>query len=246
MGKIVAIGGGGFGGSKNNVAIDNEIVLLSGKTRPNLLFIPTASMDDEKYIQDIKNKFGNLNCKVDVLYLISKQTERKEIKNKIENADIIYVGGGNTLRMMNLWRRLGVDKLLINAYKKNKVMSGVSAGAICWFSQGNSDARKFKNLNAKLIKVTGLGIIKALCCPHYDSEKDRRPALKNMMLKSNGIAIAIEDNCAIQIVNNKFRIISSKSNANAYRVYWKQNKFYEELIEQKNEFLDLNQLISCE
>lgn len=191
MGKIVAIGGGGFGSKYNTKPINEEIIKLSKKKNPNLLFIPTASLDSQEYVKNIQEHFGNLNCAVDVLYLVKEKPALKEIEKKIFNADIIYVGGGNTLRMMNLWRKLGVDKLLHQAYQSGKVMCGVSAGSICWFKFGNSDSRKFKNPQADYIKVLGLGFIDALHCPHYDSESDRQESLKNMMKKVSKIAIAL-------------------------------------------------------
>jgi len=243
MGKIVAIGGGGFGSKYNIVKISREIIEFSGKINPNLLFIPTASSDSQEYADQIKAHFGQLNCNIDVLYLVKEKPYKEEIENKILKADIIYVGGGNTLKMMKLWRKLGVDKLLNTAYMNNKVLCGVSAGSICWFDFGNSDSRKFKNPEADLIKVRGLGLINALHCPHYDSETDRKESLKNMMKKVSGPAIALDDCCALQIHDDKYKIISSISGANAYKVYWKKDKFYHEAIEQKDEFELLEELL---
>ena len=51
-------------------------------------------------------------------------------------SDIIYVGGGNTLKMMKVWKKTGVDKMLKQAYEKGIVLSGLSAGSICWFRWG--------------------------------------------------------------------------------------------------------------
>ena len=137
MGKIVAIGGGEIGRSGYPVEtteIDQEIIRLSGKSKPRMLFIPTASSDSESYYNVVKNHFGtSLSCKVDVLYLLVNKPSRKEIEEKILSSDIIYVGGGNTLKMMKLWRKLGVDRLLKAAYDKGTVLCGLSAGAICWF-----------------------------------------------------------------------------------------------------------------
>ena len=74
------------------------------------------------------------------------------VEEKINWADIIYVGGGNTLRLMTLLRRHKIDVLLKQAAKQNKVLCGVSAGAICWCNFGNSDSRKFTSTIIKVIK----------------------------------------------------------------------------------------------
>ena len=145
--------------------------------------------------------------------------------------------------MMKAWRRLGVDKILQEAYKKGIVLSGVSAGAICWFSFGLSDSLLFTKENAPMIKVRGLGFVNSLFSPHYDFEKKRKPELKKMMKKTSGVAIAIENCCAMEIIDDTFRIINSKKTAKAYKVYWKNGKYFEEEILKKKDFLPIRELI---
>jgi cyanophycinase-like exopeptidase len=121
---IVAIGGGDIR-TRGTTPIDREIIRLTKKKHPNLLFIPTASSDSERYWKHVQEYFGGfLKCKTDVLFLIAEQISTKQIGRKIRWADIIYVGGGNTLQMMRAWRRVGVDKLLKSAYDKGTVLSG--------------------------------------------------------------------------------------------------------------------------
>lgn len=252
-GKIVAIGGGEIGRPHEKggfypvetIPIDKEIILQSGKKNPKLLFIPTASSDSKGYYEVVKKHFSKLGCKVDALYLISGENSKKQIQNKILSSDIIYVGGGNTLKMMNLWRKLGVDKLLKTAHKKGIVLSGVSAGAICWFDYGNSDSRKFTGASDQLIKVNGLGMIHALCCPHYDFEKSHQKDLERMMKTTPKIvAIALDNCCAIEVIDNSYRILKSKKDAKAHKIFWKNGKYYKEEIEVKKNFSSLNELIN--
>ena len=223
-GIIVAIGGGNIR-TKGTAAIDREIIRLSKKKNPKLLFIPTASSDSEMYWKHVREYFGEfLKCKTDVLSLIKEGPSNEEIRAKIRAADIIYVGGGNTLMMMRLWRRLGVDKLLKAAYENGAVLCGISAGAICWFDSGHSDSMSFYNpQNWKYISVKGLGLLRGILCPHFNSMTlgaPRRKHFKEMMRKKAGFGIAIDNNCAIEFVSGKFfRIILSKSYARAYGVY---------------------------
>lgn len=230
MKKIMAIGGGEIDRAET-LKIDRRIIELSGKKRPKFLFIPTASSDDAGYTKTVNDYFGKrLGCLVDVLYLAKRQVSQQEIKDKILNSDIIYVGGGNTLKMMIIWRRLGVDKILKQAYKKGIMLSGLSAGAAGWFKSALSDSRKFKNKNAPYIKVKGLGFINALACPHYDTEPDRKNALKKMMKKEKTFAVALDDCAALEAIDGKFRILTSKKGANGYKVYWREGKYYKEKI----------------
>ena len=246
MKKIVAIGGGEIGRPGfpvETTKIDKEIIKITGKKNPKLLFIPTASLDSESYFKTVKKHFGEkLGCKINVLYLIKEKLSQKEIKDKILKSDIIYVGGGDTLKMMKVWRKNGLDKILKEAYEKGIVLSGLSAGSICWFKWGNSDSKRFSNPNAGLIKVSGLGLIKALLCPHYNS-KDREADLKKMMKKSAGVAIALDNCCAIEFMDNKYRVISSESSANAYMVYWKANKYHKEIIKKTKKLMPIKDLM---
>ena len=249
MRKIIAIGGGeiGYANVKNEtLGIDKEIVKLSGKTNPKLLFIPTASGDASGYVESVQKYFGKkLGCKIDSLELISKKYTKKELEDKILKTDIVYVGGGNTLKMMKVWRKFGVDVLLEKAMKKGIVLSGLSAGSICWFRYGNSDSGRFgKNKEASMMRVKGLDMIPALHCPHYDIEKGREESLKEMMKKNKGVALAIDNCCAIEIIGNEYKILRTKKTANLYKVYWKNGRYFKELVPAKKNLQPLNELLS--
>jgi dipeptidase E len=232
--KIIAIGGGkiGWGALPCEVMpISREIVKLSGKKHPRLVFLPTASSDDRSYARMVQAHFGGkLGCRVDVLYLHKQRPAHAELRKRILGSDIVYVGGGNTLMMMNRWKKLGVDRLLREAHRRGKVLCGTSAGALCWFRQGNSDSRKYHDPKAGLIKVRGLGFIDALACPHYNVEKDRKPDLKKMMKKTSGVAVAIDNCAALEVVGRKYKAIRSRSGANVYRVYWWKGRYFQEPI----------------
>ncbi len=233
-GAIVAIGGGVIR-TKGTEAIDREIIRLTSKQSPKLLFIPTASSDSEKYWDVVQEYFGQfLKCKTDVLYLIKEHPSQQRIRQKILSADMIYVGGGNTLLMMRLWRRLGVDKLLKLAYKNGTVLSGISAGSICWFDSGHSDSMSFYNPQKwKYINVKGLGLIPAVHCPHYNSRTlgvARRRHFREMIQNIGGLGIALENNCAIAFIDGSYRVIRSNNNAKAYTVRRSSGKVIAEQI----------------
>jgi len=245
--NLVAIGGGEIGRPGYPIEthkIDEEIIRLSGKVHPILLFIPTASGDSESYYQLIENYFGKrMGCKTDVLYLIKDKPTRSEIERKLSEADIVYVGGGNTLRMLKTWRRYGVDKLLKKEAKKGKILCGVSAGAICWFRYGNSDAMRFGPRKSKrLIKLRGLNLINLMACPHYNFEKNRRPSLRRMIQREGGLAIALENCSALEVINNKYRVITSSRKAKVYRLYRLNGKVIEEVLPTDNRFRLLEHL----
>ena len=246
--KIVAIGGGEIGRPGYPVetkTIDKEIVSLTGKKSPRVLYLPTASGDSQMYWDTFSKYYGKkLGCQTEPLYLLKAKYTKRQIKEKIIHSDIIYVGGGNTLRMLKRWRKLGVDEILTKAGKNGTVLSGLSAGANCWFKYGNSDSLKFgKSKSKQLIRVRGLGLINLMICPHYIVEKNRRPSLKKMIKEKGGISIALTDCSAIEIIDDTYRIITSSKEAKAYRLYKKNKKVIEEELTPEAAFRPLNELL---
>lgn len=228
--KFMAIGGERL--NKDFVSkIDQRIIEMSNKKNPAIVFIPTASRDHAGYVTKFTDYYQFLGAHVDVLYLYAEKPTLQQIKEKIDRADIIYVGGGNTLRMMNLWRKLGVDALLQQAWQSGKVLCGTSAGSICWFKAGNSDSRKDNNPAADYIKVTALGFLDAMNCPHYDSESDRKASFKKMLKKYPGIGIALDDFAALEIIGDQYKIVTSTDKAQGYKVYWKDSVFHEQVLD---------------
>jgi len=254
MTKIVAVGGGEIGRPKENgkgfypietMPIDREIIRLTSKRNPKLLFIPTASGDSKSYFEAVKNYFGKkLKCECNVLYLINNKLTFSEIRKRVIGSDIIYVGGGNTLYMLNVWKKVGLDKILHVAYKQNKILCGVSAGAICWFRYSTSDSRpKSGKENYGYIRVAGLDFLPLTVSPHHTREINRRKALIKIMNRTSGVGIALDDCSALEIIDDKYRIISSKKSARAHKVYFKGKNLHYEKIEKSIKFRPLKELM---
>lgn len=226
MGKLVCIGGGEISRIKDGIQlpyetkeIDEEIVRLAEKKNPKLLFIGTASTHSYDYYLVIKKIFQDLGCIVSNLDLLKDNLNMNEVKDSILNTDIIYVGGGNTKFMLDKWRKLGVDKILVEAYNKGIVCSGLSAGSYCWFK-----------LNYDLIE--GIGIINGVNCVHYEQkDKVARDKFYNV-IKSTGLDGFALDNCvALEIVDDKIKVIKSNKNRNAYKISYNDNHFVEEMLD---------------
>tara|TARA_E500000331_G_C17130726_1_gene658120 strand:+ start:135 stop:827 length:693 start_codon:yes stop_codon:yes gene_type:complete len=219
--NIIAIGGGGFGRNQNQGAIENYILKQSRASCPKICFIPTASADDQAYIVNFYSIFTKLEC-VPVHLNLFKRTP--DLKTLIHSQDIIFVGGGNTMSMLGVWRQWGLDKILREAYNLGVVMSGVSAGAICWFEKGITDSWE-----SKLNLMDCLGFINGICCPHYDEEPERRPALhKFIQDKSIESCHAIDGGCALHFVDGvPFMSLAFAKRKNAYNVELKKNKVRE-------------------
>lgn len=219
MKRIFAIGGGEIK-SRETLDIDKKIVEAVHKDQPNVLFIPTASSDAEGYVETIERVYGEvLGCQVDSLLLVDTEISDQEIKGKIDKADIVYVGGGNTRKMMGIWKEKKVDVYLKEAYEQGTVMSGLSAGSICWFAEGHSDSDTYEAGEVKPYTVVeGLGIIPMFHCPHHN-EDNREEDFDGKILERKGVGLALQNNAAIEFEEDRFRILISDYMAKAYIVY---------------------------
>ena len=217
VGQIIAIGGGGLGRNPNQPIIEKYILEQSSKRKPTICFIPTASAEDSTYIVNFYTAFSKLNCTPMHINLFQRTPRLDSILNK---QDIIYVGGGNTKSMLAVWREWKVDKLLLKAYKRGAILCGVSAGAICWFDKGITDSWA-SNLNI----IDCMGFLEGCCCPHYDGEIDRKPAVEKFL--RDGLVdscYALEDGSALHYKNSRlYTAINFYNGANAYKVNLKDD-----------------------
>ncbi|MCL1996466.1 MAG: peptidase E [Defluviitaleaceae bacterium] len=222
---IVAIGGGELR-CNETFAIDEYIVKSTKKSTPKVLFIPTASGDSEGYIETVKHIYGDeLGCLVTSLKIITETPSDAEICEMILSADIIYVGGGNTDKMMEAWKSRGVDDYLRKAYNNGIILTGLSAGSICWFEHGHSDS--FLDETGQYCVVDGLGMIYGLHCPHYNE----RLGFDEFMKTQNKPAVAIEDNCAVVFQDDYYKVVKSNNSANAFLFDSKNGEIRKRMID---------------
>ncbi len=222
--NIVAIGGGGFGRSLGSLEIEKYIISLISKKRPKICFIPTASGDSSLYKLNFYRAFSKLDCLPSHIDLFSRT---ENLEDKVLNQDIIYVGGGNTKSMLAVWKEWNLHKILKNAYKKGIVMSGVSAGAICWFDKGVTDS-----FAKELTIINCLGIVDGIACPHFDEEKEREPYVNYVLNKEIiNSCICIEGNCALHIKNDfEYSSIDFGNGKKCFRLSKKNNNLMKEIL----------------
>ena len=219
--QIIAIGGGGFGRNPGNGTIEQYILDQANSEKPNICFIPTATGDDESYKVSYYATLSKLNCNPTHLDFFKRTPD---LENLIKGQDVIFVGGGNTKSMLSVWREWGLDKILKKAYENGTIMSGVSAGAICWFERGITDS-----WSDKLNIMNCLSFTKGNCCPHYDEEAERRPTLSKF-IKDKEIqnCYAIEGGCALHIKNDEmYKAISFRGKKNSFLVTYEDGKIKE-------------------
>jgi aminopeptidase N len=219
--NIIAIGGGGFGANPGQGIIEKYILKQTKKKNPRICFIPTATGDNEAYKVNFYSTFSRLDCQPSHLDFFKRTPDLNKL---ILNQDAIFVGGGNTKSMLAVWKEWGLDKILKKAYLNGVVMSGVSAGAICWFQNGITDSWAS---NLKIMPC--LNFVKGTCCPHYDEEPERKPVVKNFLLKNKIKNVyAVDGGTALHVKDEKiFKSVIFKKNKNSYLVEVKEKKVNE-------------------
>ena len=224
--QIVALGGGGFSEEPDNDLLDNYILGLCPCDRPSVCFLPTASGDADKYIAKFYAAFALPRSTPSHVSLFHPKSLDEfpettidlhdDIESHLLSQDVIYVGGGNTPAMLAVWRIHGLDRVLRRTWERGVVVCGISAGSLCWFESGLTDALG----NGLQPLRDGLGLVRGSHCPHYDSEPGRRPAYLELVGKGElDEGWAADDGAALHFVDTEFRVaVSSRPSARAYRV----------------------------
>lgn len=201
MKRIIAIGGGELR-ERTTLKIDEYIANLAkqraGDRRANALFIPTASHDFMPYYNTFHKVYtGVFDIKTDVALSVFKEVDLEKMKAKFEKADMIYVGGGDTVFMIEEWKKSGLLPLIEDAYERGVILVGLSAGAICWFSDIYTDSALVNGeTEEKYAMFSGLGWKKGVISPHYNA---RMLDFDKIVCYNYDRAFGVEDNSALVI-----------------------------------------------
>lgn len=168
----------------------------------------------------------------------------EKVREKLDWADIIYEGGGDTLTMIGLWKKTGFDKVLYEAWQNGKVICGVSAGACCWFKSCNSDSLIIQsgNNNVGFTSVECLNWFNAHFTPHCETE-DRYETTKQQLKENNLVGIMMSNCAALEIIDDEYRMIISDDKAYGLKAYWDNDVYLEENLEVSNGFKPLKKLL---
>ena len=218
MKRIIAIGGGELR-ERTTLKIDEYLATLAkehaGENRANALFIPTASHDFMPYYNTFHKVYtGIFNIKTDVALTVFKDVDREKLQAKFEKADLIYVGGGDTVFMIEHWKKTGMLELLKAAYERGVIIAGLSAGAICWFTDMYTDSEAALGEGEKYAMFEGLGWIEGKISPHYGS---RMLDFDEIVCYNFDCAYGIEDNAALIIEDGKI-VGSVSSGGKAWKI----------------------------
>jgi dipeptidase E len=217
---IVPMGGGRFCDGAAQFLVE-----LTGKERPRVLYIGTATAEDPAAALRTYDRFSRIG---EVARLEFFPWPPEDLRSVVLESDLVFVAGGNTANMLAIWRLHGVDALLREACETGIVLSGSSAGGICWFEQGVTDS-----FGPQLGPMDCLGFLSGTFCPHWDDEELRRPRYHEL-LKGGFLAAgyAADAGVGLHFVNDELReVVACDEGSKAYRVDVRDGEIVEEPIE---------------
>jgi len=201
---------------------------LTGKDKPKICFLPTASADNIYYSDYWYELCSDLDIVPSVMKVwINSPNQEKTWEEILTSVDAIMVGGGNTLNMLAIWKAQGIDLALKKAYNQGIVLAGGSAGSLCWFEGGTTDSRP-----KELTIVEGLSYLNYSHCPHYDTEGSRRPLYhKNILAGTLNEGYACDDKAGLIFINGVLsKGVALNEESNSYFVSVRSGEVVEELI----------------
>jgi peptidase E len=214
---IVAQGGGGWQMPGIAPALDTFLLDLarerSGRKRPRVCLVATATGDNPEAAAMFDAVYAD-RAEASHLELFGRTVD--DIGAFLLAQDMVFVAGGNTANMLAIWRLHGVDKALVGAWEAGVLMSGMSAGGICWFEGSTTDSF---GPTLKPLK-DGLGILSGSFVPHYDGEAQRKPLFERCV--ADGTlpgGYAVDDGAALVFRGTTlFECISARPGVSAHRV----------------------------
>lgn len=185
---------------------------LTGKERPRILFVPTAVGDEASSIVSFYERFEGLGERG---HLPVFPWPPQDLRAFVLSYDAINVSGGNTANLLAIWRVHGLDAILREAWERDIVLFGASAGMICWFEAGVTDS-----FGPQLEGMRdGLGFLPGSACPHYDGEERRRPRYRELVDGGFPAGIAADDGVALHYEGTELsEVVTCRAGAAAYRV----------------------------
>jgi len=208
--QIVALGGLGEDGEAG--VLIRFVLGLTGKERPRVCLIPTASAERPELIVTF---YEELSGFAECSHLSFFPWPPEGLRELVLSQDALFVTGGNTANMLAIWRAHGFDQIVREAWEQGIVLAGSSAGMICWFEAGVTDA-----FGPQLDGMRdGLGFLPGSACPHYDGEERRRPVYQELVARGFPPGIAADDAVALHYVGTELHeVVAARPDARAYRV----------------------------
>jgi dipeptidase E len=211
--QILAMGGGGFSMEAGNALLDEHALALTAVECPRVCFLPTASGDADHYIVRFYRAFPAGRCQPSHVSLFRRDGGASDLAAHLLAQDLVYVGGGSVISLLGTWTAHGIDGMLRRAWEAGVVMAGLSAGSLCWFTEGVTA------FHGETRAITGMGFLPHSNAVHYDDKPERRAsylaAIADGMIPGYGTG----DGAALHFVGTDLaEVVTSRPSARAFHV----------------------------
>jgi dipeptidase E len=198
----------GMGGYPDDALLEHALGLARGTS---VLYVPTAGAENAG---GIVLWYERLRGRAELTHLSFFPWPPAQLRELALAHDVILVSGGNTANALAIWHVHGFDAILREAWQEGILLTGWSAGMICWFEQGVTDS-----FGPELAAMDCLGFLPGSACPHYDGEERRRPVYTQLVREGLAAGIAADDDVGVHFVGTELRdVVSTREGATAYRV----------------------------
>jgi dipeptidase E len=198
----------GLGGYPDDMLLEHALGLARGN---RVLYVPTASREDAV---STLGWYQRLRGRAALTHLHFFPWPPQGLRELTLEQDVILVSGGNTANALAIWRLHGFDEILREAWQRGVLLTGWSAGMICWFEHGVTDS-----FGPELAPMDCLGFLPGSACPHYDGEERRRPVYTQLVADGFAAGIAADDDVGVHYVGTELReVVTSREGATAYHV----------------------------
>ena len=197
----------GLGGHPDDTMLDYALGLARGA---RVLYVPTAANEDPLRTVDW---YARLRGRAELTPVHFYPWPPDNLRELTLVHDIVIVPGGNTANMLAVWRVHGFDAILREAWQAGILLTGWSAGMICWFEAGVTDS-----FGPQLEGMRdGLGFLSGSACPHYDGEERRRPVYQRLVREGFPPGIALDDAAGAHYMGTELReVVTSQAGAGGY------------------------------
>jgi peptidase E len=129
------------GGSPPGALLDFAIS-LAATSRPvrRLCYIPTAVGDRQDAIDHYQARFADRDDVEFSFLRLFTQPNVPDVRAHLLSQDVILVEGGSVVNLVAVWRAHGLPEMLRECWEAGVVLTGTSAGSLCWHVGGPTDS----------------------------------------------------------------------------------------------------------
>ena len=143
---------------------------------PRVCIVATALGDDPTWLTAFYAAFGRSGFRATHLALFP-QPNTADIRGLLLEQDLIWVAGGSVANLLAVWHTHDLGSILAECWQAGIVLTGVSAGSVCWFAGGTTDSF---GMPLRPV-VNGLGFLPYSNSAHHDVEPERRPTITRLV-----------------------------------------------------------------